>query len=59
MAAPSKISISAGDSIPGRRLGDQKLIFVPGEEPVLVPIAPDDLDDEWVRFNVARDEALR
>lgn len=38
---------------------DQKLTFVPGEDPVLVPITPADLDDEWVRFNTARDEALR
>ena len=38
---------------------NQKLIYLPGREPILVPITDEDLDDEWVRFNDARDATLR
>jgi hypothetical protein len=38
---------------------NQKLIFVPGEDPRVVPITDEDLADEWVQFNDARDRELR
>jgi len=38
---------------------DQKLLFVPGQAPQVVPITAEDRADEWVKFNDARDEAMR
>jgi hypothetical protein len=38
---------------------NQKLIFVPGQDPKVVPITADDRQDEWVKFNDARDAQLK
>jgi hypothetical protein len=38
---------------------NQKLIFVPGQDPKVVPITDEDRADEWVKFNDARDKGMR
>lgn len=38
---------------------NQKLVFVPGQEPQVVPITDADRADEWIQFNDARDQGLR
>jgi len=38
---------------------DQKLIFLPGQEPKVVPVTAEDRADEWVRFNDQRDREMR
>ncbi|MDH5753030.1 MAG: FecR domain-containing protein [Deltaproteobacteria bacterium] len=37
---------------------DQKVIIVPGEPPRTVPLTDEDKADEWVKFNMERDQAL-
>jgi hypothetical protein len=38
---------------------NQKLIFLPGQDPKVVPITDEDRADDWVKFNDARDEELK
>jgi hypothetical protein len=38
---------------------NQKLIFVPGQDPKVVPITDEDRQDEWVKFNDARDGEMK
>jgi len=38
---------------------NQKLIFLPGQDPKVVPITNEDRQDEWVKFNDARDAEIR
>jgi len=37
---------------------DQKVIIRPGEVPQVEPLTPEDKEDEWVKFNNERDQAL-
>ena len=56
IAPPSEISRDEWTRIV---TANQKLLFIAGQEPVLVPITDEDLDDDWVRFNNERDAALQ
>jgi hypothetical protein len=38
---------------------NQKLIFVPGQDPKVVPVTDDDRQTEWAKFNDARDAELK
>ncbi len=55
VAPPQEISLDEWLLLISR---DQKVIIRPGEVPQVEPLTAEDKEDEWVKFNSERDQAL-